>query len=47
MIEFMFLEELTLIKQANQKSAIFVNISIFYIKALSFSPMPELDVMIY
>ena len=47
MIELMFLEELTLIKQANQKSAIFANIDIFYIKALSFNQMSAMDVMIY
>ena len=29
MIELMFLKELTLIRQVNQKSVIFVNINIF------------------
>ena len=39
MIELTFLKELMLIKQAIQKSAIFVTIRIFYIKALSFNQM--------
>ena len=47
MIESMFLTELMFIKQANQKSAIFVTIGIFSIKALSFSQMSAMDPMIY
>ena len=39
MIELTFLKELMLIKQAIQKSSIFVTIGIFYIKALSFNQM--------
>ena len=36
MIELMFLKELMLIRQANQKSAIFVTIGIFINKAFKF-----------
>ena len=39
MIELTFLKELMLIKQAIQKSSIFVTIGIFYIKTLSFNQM--------
>ena len=38
MIELTFLKELMLIKQANQKSAIFVTIGIFLNKGLKFQP---------
>ena len=41
------IEELMLIKQANEKCAIFVTIGIFDIKALSFNIMSAMDVMIY
>ena len=47
MIELTFLKELMLIKQANQKSAIFVTIGTFHIKALSFNQMSVMDAMIY
>ena len=47
MIEFTFLKELVLIRQANQKSAIFVTTGIFQRKALSFQHMYEIDAMIY
>ena len=47
MIELTFLKELILIKQANQKSAIFVTIGSSYIKVLSFSQMSVIDTMIY
>ena len=43
----MFLNELMLIRQANQKSAIFVIIGIFQTKVLSFNQMFAIDVMIY
>ena len=43
----MFLKDLMLIRQANQKSVIFVTIGIFYIKALSFNQMSAMDAMIY
>ena len=46
MIELTFLK-LMLIKQANQKSAIFVAIGIFWIKVLSFNQMSVIDVMVY
>ena len=39
MIEFMFLEELMLIKQVQQKSVIFVTIITFQRKASSFNHM--------
>ena len=38
MIELKFLRELMLIRQANQKSAIFVTISIFLDKGFNFPP---------
>ena len=47
MIELMFLKELTLIRQVNQKSVIFVNINIFWMKALNFKYMYAIDAMIY
>ena len=47
MIELMFLKELMLIKQANQKSGIFVTIGIFQVKALNFNQMSAMAVMIY
>ena len=43
----MFLKDLMLIRQANQKSVIFVTIGIFYIKTLSFNQMSAMDAMIY
>ena len=43
----MFLKELMLIRQVNQKSVIFVTISILYIKALRFNQMSAMDAMIY
>ena len=46
-IKFTFLLELMSINQANQKSAIFVTIGIFYIKALRFRQMSAMDVMFY
>ena len=45
-IELTFLKESMLIRQTNQKSAIFVTIAIFYIKALSFNQMYAMDIMI-
>ena len=47
MIESTFLKELMLIKQADQKSAIFVTIGNFYIKDLSFNQMSAMDAIIY
>ena len=47
MIELMFLKELMSIRQASQKIAIFVTISIYQIKDLCFNQMPAMDVMIY
>ena len=47
LIELKFLKELILIKQANQKSAMFVTIDMFQINALSFNQMSAIDVMIY
>ena len=47
LIELTFLKELMFIKQANQRSVIFVTIGIFKIKALSFNQMSAEDVMIY
>ena len=46
-IELTFLKELMLIKQANQKSAIFVTIAVFQIKTLNFNKMSAIDAMIY
>ena len=46
-IELTFLKELMLIRQANQKSVVFVAIAIFYIKYLSFNQMSAMDAMIY
>ena len=46
-IELKFLKKLMLTKQANQKSAIFVTIGVFYIKTLSFNQMSAMDAMIY
>ena len=46
MIELMFLKELMLIRQTNQKSAIFVTIGIFQIKGLSFNHVYAVDAMI-
>ena len=43
-IELTFPKELMLIKQANQKSVIFVTIGIFFVKTLSFNQM---DIVIY
>ena len=36
-----------LLKQANQNSAIFVTVGIFYIKAFSFNQISAMDAMIY
>ena len=47
MIESTFLKKLMLIRQANQKSAIFVTVGIFYIKTLNFNQMSAMDAMIY
>ena len=47
MIELTFLKELMLIRQANQKSKIFVTISIFHIKDSSFNCVSVMGVMIY
>ena len=46
-MELMFLKKLMLIKQANQKSVIFVTIGISQIKILSCNQMSAKDVMIY
>ena len=47
MIELTFLKELMLIRQVNQKSAIFVIIGIFFKKnALNFNQMSAMDAMI-
>ena len=46
MIELMFLKELMLIRQANQKIAIFVTIGIFQIKGFVFKHMCAIDAMI-
>ena len=46
MIELMFLKELMLITQANQKIAIFVTIGIFQIRGLGFKHMHAIDAMI-
>ena len=40
-IEWTFLKEFMLIRQANQKSAIFFTIGIFKIKALNFEQMSQ------
>ena len=47
MIELTFLEELIFIKQVHQKNVIFVAISIFWIKHLSFKSMSATDAIIY
>ena len=47
MIELKFLKELILIRQVNEKSAIFTTIDIFYNKALDFNQMSPIDAMIY
>ena len=47
MIELTFLEDLMLIRQANQKSMIFVTIGIFLKKGLRFNYMYAIDSMIY
>ena len=47
MIELMFVEELMLIKQAHQKSVMFVTIGISEIMVLRFNQMPAIHVMIY
>ena len=39
LIELTFMKELMLIRQANQKSAMFVTIGLFEIKALNFDKM--------
>ena len=46
-IEMTFLKELILIKQANEKSVIFVAIGISEVIVLSFSQMSAIDAMIY
>ena len=45
LIEMMFLKKLMLMKQASQKSGIFVTISTFQIKALSVNQISAIDVM--
>ena len=47
LIELTLLEELISLKQAQQKSVIFVTIGIFKIIVLSFNQMSDIDVMIY
>ena len=47
MIDLTFLKELMLIKQANQKRAIFVTIGIFKVKDLNFNYIPAMDATIY
>ena len=47
MMELTFLNELMLIRQANQKSTIFVTIDIFQIKDLSFHHIYATDTIIY
>ena len=47
MIELTFLKELMLIRQGNQKKAIFVTIGIFQIKILNFNQLSAMDAMIY
>ena len=47
MIELTFLKELMLIRQAHQKSVIFVTSDIFLKKGLSFNQMFAKDAMIY
>ena len=46
-IKILCYKELMLIRQANQRSAIFVTIGVFKIKALSFNHMSAMDAMIY
>ena len=46
-IELALLKEMMLIKQAYQKSVIFVTIGIFYTMALSLNQMSAIDAMIY
>ena len=47
MIELTLLNELTLIRQVDQESAIFVAIGVFKIKDLIFNHMVAMDAMIY
>ena len=47
MLELRFLRKLILIRQVNQKSAIFVITSIFQIKGLNFNQMSAMDAMTY
>ena len=47
MIKLAFVKELMLIKQAHQKSVMFVTIGISKIMVLSFNQMPAIHVMIY
>ena len=47
MIELTFLNELMLMRQANQKNAILVTIHVFQIKDLNFNQMSTMDIMIY
>ena len=47
MIDLTFLKELMLIRQVNQKHAIFVTIGIFQVKDLNFNYMPAMDATIY
>ena len=47
MLYYAFLNGLVVIILANQKSAIFVTIDIFWIKPLNFNQMSAIDVMIY
>ena len=46
MTELMFLRELMLIKQMNQKGVMFATIGIFYIKVLSFKCMFAMVAMV-
>ena len=46
-VELTFLKELILIRQANQKSTIFVTIGIFWTKGLSFNYMYAGNAMVY
>ena len=47
MIELTFLKDLMLIRQVNQRSAIFVTTGIFKVKALNFNQMSAVDTIIY
>ena len=47
MIEMLFLKELMLIRQPNQRIAIFASIDIFLIKGLSFNHIYAIDASMY